>query len=348
MAMEMDVLIKQAHRFVFETGDVSSCIVILEQFWHYKYDISHHMSIVAGNLDQLQENPIVRGYSADLLEQILSSPNCSLRKEDEIASFVHSFRYVDIEKWTRLNKMIRIERLSNKALVELLSDESMDLNEWRVELMHIVPQISFSPKKRKERVLKREPSKNLRGDESSTWTFGNMFWTEMVEVADGQLFYGIFARFRERFGRGRLTGETITVTPSSTSHGDVETLFRYNDVDYFGSNDAPNSYFVINLRRCRVSISGYSLKTHSHTGNGHIQGWTLFGSDDGEKWTEIDRRSRVAAMGAIGAQMHFRLPSSARFFQYFKFQQTQENTMGYNNLRLSMFEIFGMVVENSP
>ncbi|OHT07919.1 hypothetical protein TRFO_05031 [Tritrichomonas foetus] len=337
-----DLYIK-AHRMVYECSDINSIAVMLEHLYNLDGNFNHLLALVANKFKSVCNTLTVRRYPKELLEMIISSKYFSIRNEDQLLEYINSYRSIDNKKYKYLLKQVRFDRLSNKTLLEMIYDESFDLNTIRAGLLHMSQQIEFG-----KTVTPTEPTsdppKNVTTIHGSAITFGDVFRAENYEYQNGKLFCGIFENLRYfTDGANPHTAGIVELSASSTSHENVSILLDYNSLNWFGTQDTPESFIRVDFKYRRVSLTGYSLRTHSHDGNGHITGWLLSGSNDKETWTPIDSMPITDQFDALGIARYFPLQSPTPFYRYFELKQIRQNSMGYNNLRLSNIEFFGSV-----
>jgi hypothetical protein len=229
--------------------------------------------------------------------------------------------------------------LTTPQLVKLLSDPAIDLNDFRIALLHLRPQLNF----RSEALKPGTRSSKLTTTTGSCVFFSDLFHAEVIEMENGAYFSGVFAALKRRFGENLLGQDVIRLSASSTSHMTVAVLLDPDPSEYFGTCDDPNSWITVDFRTMKLSLTGYSFRTHSHHGNGHIQGWVIEGLDDRHTWTTVDRRQDIDASQWHGGMAHFRVPEKSPYFHVLRIRQTQKNSLNYGNLRLSQIEFFGLL-----
>jgi hypothetical protein len=336
-ALAIPQLSEKARRFIFDGGDLESAIVILDELFARNLDTSHHLPLVASQLKDLQDSLAVQAYPAELLELLISSPYSSLESEDAVYEFIAMFTDFMPEKFRHLVRQVRIDRLTNEPLLSLLSDPAVDLNHFRIGLLHVGSQLKFSADALKPPV----GASRLATSTNKIVSFGDLYRAEVIEMENGCYFAGVFAALKRRFGDNLLSQEVIQITASSVSHMTVAVLLDSEPTEYFGTNDQPNSWIMINFRTMKLSLTGYAFRTHSHQGNGHIKGWVIEGHDERGGWRIVDQRADVDNLQALGKTAYFRLSDKSPYYQIFRIRQTQKNSMNYDNLRLAQIELFG-------
>jgi hypothetical protein len=177
-------------------------------------------------------------------------------------------------------------------------------------------------------------------------SFGDLYRADVIEMETGKPLQGIFANLKRRFGSDLLGQGVVEISASSAGHMTVSVLLDPDPTEYFGTSDEPNSWIQIDFCAMKLSLTAYSLRTHSHQGNGHIRGWIIEAMDEYGGWRTLDRRTEVDCLDGSGLMGHFRLAEKSPFYRIFRLRQTQKNTLHYNNLRLSQIEFFGALQTN--
>lgn len=353
----MNELYRESKRFVYECSDLESNAIMLGQLYELNGNINPLLSIIANKFEEICDSLTVRRYPMELIEMLISSPFFSMQDEDKLFEYIQEFKKTDSKKYQYLLKQVRIERLSSVELLKIVSDPTVDLNTIREGLMlqMKVPrkQVKISPltisslqqpKAPDGAVRYPNPPKNMKSIFGDSMSFGDIFRSECYKKEGDQLFNGIFSALKNSVnGQNPALAGIVNISASSEAHEHVYILLEYNTNIWFGTQDIENSYIRIDFKTRKVSLIGYSLKTHSHDGNGHITGWTLSGSNDNENWTVIDSMPMTDQFDSLGAERYYQLNNETPYYQYFELKQSRQNTMGYHNLRLSSIEFFGSI-----
>jgi hypothetical protein len=319
-ALGIPQLSAKAKRFLFEVSDIESTIVILDELFSRNLDTSFHLPIVASELKNLASAPAIQAYPAELLELLISSPYSSFESEDVVYQFIEKFKDLMPAKFRHLIRQVRINSLTTPQLVKLLLDPAIDLNDFRIGLLHLRPQLNF----RSEALRPETGSSRLTARNGACVFFSDLFVAQVIEMENGAYFSGVFAALKRRFGENLLAQDVIRLSASSSSHMTVAVLLDSEPSDYFGTSDEPNSWIMVEFRTMKLSLTGYSFRTHSHQGNGHIRGWVIEGLDDHHRWTTVDSRSDIDTFQALGWAAYFKLPDKSPYFHAFRIRQTQK------------------------
>lgn len=109
------------------------------------------------------------------------------------------------------------------------------------------------------------------------------------------------------------------------------------------TSNTENGSFIFDFKEKRVSLSGYSLKAHSHAWYqvGFIKSWKIEGSNDKETWTIIDEQKSdtLQSYMAVG---HWSCEKSDPF-RYIRIMMTGPNTNKDFYMSLQAIEFFGSI-----
>jgi hypothetical protein len=132
----------------------------------------------------------------------------------------------------------------------------------------------------------------------------------------------------------------VTLEASSSQVGHVRRILDYDSNDYFATRDARGQSIKFQFNHHKISMNGYSYKTHSIQGNGHTKSWTVAGSTDGLNWKTIHQVQNTQQLLQYGAVYNITFPVTEPF-RVVRFTQTDTNSMNYHNFRVAHIEFFG-------
>ena len=236
-------------------------------------------------------------------------------------------------------KQISIDKLDPQCLKEFfnLPHDSIDLNDFRLSLSKIGNNIRFphfNPLQVKETELDIEKYRH----------FHRLFISATFPYKEGELFNGICHYFNTEKPLTPKGDPSIFVTASSVFHGDPRILVSENkNNNWFGTAEANPSFVIIIFNWESVSLTGYSIQTHNQTGKGHMNYWTLSGSNNAETWTVIDKVANNSSLNGAGKAHYFPLKEQSQPFKMFKLSQDRANPLGFFSLNLSRIEFFGTI-----
>lgn len=92
----------------------------------------------------------------------------------------------------------------------------------------------------------------------------------------------------------------------------------------------------------KVSLSGYSMKTHHMSGDGHTQHFKIEGSNDGGNWIMIDSRNNYEKLKRLDS-VAVEIIQPSPFYSQIRITLTGENTLHCFSLCLVTVEFFGSI-----
>jgi hypothetical protein len=167
---------------------------------------------------------------------------------------------------------------------------------------------------------------------------------------------GILAELtRECQGNPILSGSVIvsTSTPEDPEFP-FANIIEYSplklDLTYYHNvgQDAPDNYFQLSFSNTgrAVRVAGYTLRTNGlQLKAGFPYSWTLTGSNDGVKWTQLHRIEGFRNFERDRQTLVFWLPHLSESFLIIQYRQTDSGPADVRDKRgiiaLSAFELFG-------
>jgi hypothetical protein len=162
-----------------------------------------------------------------------------------------------------------------------------------------------------------------------------------------QSFYGIISFLSEKCS-GNVHEHGIVRITSKSVNGDPDTsmVWKVGDIHehhYFVSGASDEEWICWDFESRRVIVSDYTIR-------GCILSWIVEGSLDGANWIEVDRRRNADEMRRPPCTCSFSISNSSSNskrteFRLIRLRQTGENVNGEQCLRLSGFELFGILLE---
>ena len=157
-----------------------------------------------------------------------------------------------------------------------------------------------------------------------------------------------------------LLGDNVTISAGKDNQSfPVSNLRNYNDNQFFNNcGPQPNSESDTIIKfdfgtNKRIDLHSYLIRTGEDGQNGdHQKTWRIEGSNDGQSWTKLDRRSDNSILNDKYKECHFicqfgHYGSENNLFRYIRY--VQEDSWHSNGSRkyivdLSYFELYGNVV----
>jgi hypothetical protein len=138
----------------------------------------------------------------------------------------------------------------------------------------------------------------------------------------------------------------VIVTGTSANDGPRNAPKNVADLQtdtWFFSSGEPNQWISYNFRTARVRLTEYSIRTYH--GNYHLKSWVIEGSDDGQTWTQIDRRSNTNDLNGWDKFRTYGV-STVVETRILRLRQTGKSHSGDDYLAFSAWELFGTLLEH--
>ncbi|EAY06192.1 hypothetical protein TVAG_099030 [Trichomonas vaginalis G3] len=336
-ALGMKQLVSAVSNFIHMAKDPYTLISLILGFSHLGRVPERLIDSVAAKFEVVKDFPTFNYLNSNILSHVMSSPRFLPANETSVFRWLLNFISTSPQKFTRLIKNIRIERLDTNSLLEFLQLPAslVDLNDFRLSFARIGLKSKF-PGQAKLPI--GEPTYTV--DKSLVFK-RLLIPSTYYHIDGGDDFAGICNYYRTEQPVTPRGDPSITVTASSVYHGDPSIIIQNKPNEWFGTNEASPSWVMLRLNWDRAVITGYSVKTHSESGRGHINNWSVSGSNNGETWTLIDKQVSNDCLNGPGKSAYFHLQQPTQPFKYIKFNQDRANPLGYFALSISRFEIFG-------
>jgi hypothetical protein len=113
----------------------------------------------------------------------------------------------------------------------------------------------------------------------------------------------------------------------------------------FQSPNLANQWICYDFKNMRVKPTYYSVCSYSSNPNSHhLKSWALETSEDGSKWTEVDKREDNYDLNGSNITKSFQLRRGENC-RFVRLRQTGKNHCGFDIMMLSAFELFGTLEE---
>ena len=268
------------------------------------------IKFITQNLKELNETQRLRFLPIKVISLCCDSPIQSPMQIDPFQLLIQLPQ--DIENQTPLANLIKVESLSVQELKVLIKNNNVDLNKIHDTFFRGYRSIADAPP------------------------------YIVCDYTNGMPFNGIFAYLTELNHMNPHLAGLVNLEASSTQVSYVYMIIDYNSNDYFATRDVPNQWIKFDFKDFRVSLTGYSYKTHSINGNGHTRTWKVHGSVDGINWNLIHEMTNSNVLSSYGA-VYVAEFEATPFYKVIKFTQTGTNTMSYYNFRVASIEFFGKI-----
>lgn len=261
-----------------------------------------------------------KSLSKEELERIFSSDKLKIESEDWLFELICSlgpefyslFDYIEIQ-------YLSVEKV--KQLIEIIDNEEINIHNllWS----SICRRLLIDPYINNE-------MKNPR-----------------VKNVDIQCEQGIFKYLSEINNVSNIySSKIIGVKSSQINDGQIENLFDHSKSTYFRvRNDDGNGYIIFDFQQQKVNIDKYyvSVITDNGTTNGRPKTWRIEGSNDEQKWEEIDSKENDTSLNDYGKSNTFKCKNiNNQFYQFIRFKPIKDHD-GTNLLLLSEIEFYGSI-----
>ena len=291
------------------------------------------------------EKTILDDLNLETAQLLLSSPSLQIEDEDSLYDFVRSRSETDL-KFASLFEFIHFEYLC----VDRIENFASFVKENLLEIMNTGIWTRICGRL----ILDAKPKRKNNSHNSRRWTGTEFVYHESRKLD------GIIEHLTRECGGNVHDKGIVTVTASSLFEQLQIHLAPYLTVDNgyrnvvdlvadscYYSKQEPNSWICYDFKERRVVPTSYSVRTYGWgPGHEHLKSWVIDVSNDGIKWTEIDRKEVNNALNREWAIANFnisRVPSEG--FRFFRLKQIGPNHKNTDFLAVGALEIFGTLLE---
>ena len=130
--------------------------------------------------------------------------------------------------------------------------------------------------------------------------------------------------------------------------GDALALINYDLSDTepynsWASDSVPKSNFTIYFYQNQLFITHYTVRSRTVNNKDMPRGWTVEGSNDNKTWSFVDEKSDINSLLTPKAIKTFEVDRPGTY-RYFRFTQTQLNSLSRNFFSLSKVDFFGKMI----
>lgn len=119
----------------------------------------------------------------------------------------------------------------------------------------------------------------------------------------------------------------------------VPFIYKNDDDIYWRTNDCPNQWIEVNLKRFYLRLTSYDFKTHK---GDFFSKWILYGSNNGINFTKIHTVTNFKQPASDFYTAHFDL-SCANRYKYFHFEPIGLNGFNKNYFAIHRIEFYGVL-----
>ena len=320
-----------SHFHSYETPTVETVMQMIQIYSSQMKDINPLVSFAAHNFYTLQ---LPDGVNIEELELILSHKELRLINEDSLLDYFEKLINSNHDYYYPLLRFIQTSSLSQAgaikyaSLLDKITDSSFLASLWpqvRQRFTHPVRNAFLNPR------YLRPPSINCS--------------------FNGDPFDGIFNHLTKEF-HGNIRELGVIHMNASSIFSDskfLKSLVEENG-DWGSQNRKQQQWVQFRFNPRKVSITGYSLRSHSNEtwSKSQLRSWILAGSNNDLDWDIIDEQTDVEGFkGSFLKTLTFQTKESA-YYSSIRLQRTSQTWGGNYYLALSRVELFGQIsIDNS-
>ena len=162
-------------------------------------------------------------------------------------------------------------------------------------------------------------------------------------------FSGIIHHLTEVCG-GNVHQKGIVNVTSSSGDDAFEAVNLENTESYFatsGASQKPNNWLKYDFKNIKIRPTHYSIRSRPDGDRGyyHPKSWVIEASNTGNDndWETLDSQSGVSYLDGRSLTHTFKInrTGSKEYYRFIRFRQTDKNSGGNHDIRLSALEYFG-------
>lgn len=293
--------------------------------------IDDEIEFIASHISDFPDSALKQLESITLY-QILSHSSVLLKSEEWLLTFIINLINERGSECRFLLGTIRFENISEtdmRSFIDIVEPEDISGPLW---------------KNLSERLLRRV-SVSKKNFEFTKIKFVNNVAT--FSPSTPERLCGIVSHMIEECEGNPHDSGLIEVSASSQNENHpAKNVFDLNNMNYFESNNEPESWIAFDFKERKAAVSHYVLKTWFWgAGFQHLKSWVLEGSDDGAEWTELDRRENVDSLNDANAMRRFKcaIQVKCRYVRIKSIDFDHSDTT--NLLILNAVEFYGKLFE---
>ena len=326
--LELKVLIDKSKEVLKSQLTTANACQELIFFNRYHVDYSMQIQFIKDHFSEMIGIGDMYHLPLSVLEEIANSESICSENEDMIAVWVKNVIENRGNEATHLVDSLHLEKVSKDVLLELCSTQPLQSK----EVLEKSKEQERNPKP--QRVYRLTPTELEELTETGKKT--SIFAPEKPK-AEGIIYHII-----------NKLGGTVHIAVSSCHYKyfDPQNLLKLDNFhNIWYSNDKPDQWILYDFSPYMVSIKQYYLRTSGCKFNeGHLQNWVLLGSNDKQKWVEIDKQLDCEKLNGGYRTAVFDAHCQS-FFRFIKLQQIGYNFRYDHSMQLSCFECFGDLLQ---
>jgi hypothetical protein len=316
-------------------GDVSIDLTISNVLDRLKFGRAAKLNIwsmiefVASNFSSFSTS-LIELLDFSILNEILSCESLKIESDDNLCVEILKKTESDLNYFSLLS-FVRFEYVSSDVILKVICfiDSSFELfnySIWSAFHNRILQPIS----------IEVDIQNDLFGP-----TVNCPFRTDSP-------FSGIIAHLTVICGGNVHDHDVVKITSNRTR---VDVHYPKNVADFgsnegFWSDEVIGQWLSYDFGNRRVSVTGYSIRSHEQEYDAHPHNWVLEGSNDGSEWIKLDSQENNTELDGALRVATFKV-QRCEPVRMIRIRSTGLSIRGWYYLGFSAFEVFGMLHEQS-
>jgi hypothetical protein len=167
---------------------------------------------------------------------------------------------------------------------------------------------------------------------------------EQLPFLDGSPLNGIISFLTRKVGGNIHTRGIVNISSSGDRSKHCWQVADHDWTGYWGTANEPNSWISFDFKGRRVSLSHYTLKSHTGWRDFFVE-WVIEGSHDSQSWMELDRRSTRDLASRSIVKTYPCSNTASTGFRHLRMRQTGPTSDNLHFLLLANIEFFGELRE---
>ena len=307
-----------------EKLNIDNAVQILEEKNEMKLDFSEEIDFIAANFYAFPIE-VMDCMDVELLDKILSNPNLVLDEEPLTFNFIHDQVTKYSKDYIKLFRNIVFQNIEKSQVEEFFNS---------IDFEDVTPEIFERVKERLAQDIDKEASTQALLKRYSTGTIDCT-----LKEGRKELFNGIIS-FLNGLNPNFLKNKVVVLSSKGEGNSNPpEVVINHDPKANWGLYENPGNYLMINFTQYRVMITGYSFRSSRNSHWDNPQSWMIQGSNNGNDWDVIDKKTNNTEMGG-DEKVHHWVCKQSKPYQFIRWYITTKRT---GALYIREFELFGFI-----
>lgn len=268
----------------------------------------------------------------EIIELIICNKHLQLDTENDLLEIINSL-YLNDTKFSYLYEyvdFINVEIESIKKFTKIFNINDMTNSTWS-SIINRLEQPIINDKKCQRN---KHTYRNIKHDQI------------FIEIKNEEnKFDGIVNYLRTH---SKINDE-IKITSSSGSYG-LSNIIKYDKTNTnFYTEDEKNSWICFDFKNYSIIPSDYIIRSFTQDVNWHLKNWVLEGSNDQNKWTNLDEQKNNSFLNGSNFVHSFPISMKSeeqQSFKYIRIRQTGPNWCNNDRILINSIEFYGKLIYN--